>query len=218
MSIRKRIENLRSALPSHVQLVAISKNRSIEEIMEAYHSGQRFFGENRAQELIIKQPQLPGDIQWHFVGHLQSNKVKYIAPFASMIHSIDSLKLLAEVNREAAKNGRIIDCLLQFHVAREETKYGLSLDEAIIILNSDDYSQMQSIRICGVMGMASYIEDMGVVRSEFRELHSIFMKLKEQFFSRDDAFRELSMGMSHDYLIAVEEGSTLVRIGTALFE
>jgi PLP dependent protein len=185
--------------------------------MQAYETGQRLFGENKAQELIAKQTLLPIDIEWHFIGHLQTNKVKYIAPFVAMIHSIDSLKLLEEVNTEARKHGRVIDCLLQIYIAREETKFGLSPEEAGALLESPEYNDMKNIRICGVMGMASFIEDMESVRLEFGTLKTSFEQLKQKYFNNKTAFSELSMGMSQDYPVAIEEGSTMVRIGTAIF-
>jgi PLP dependent protein len=217
MGIRESINTLKESLPSHVKLIAVSKTKTVNEIFEAYQTGQRFFGENKAQELSVKYPELPKDIQWHFIGHLQTNKVKYISPFVSLIHSIDSLKLLQEVNKEAQKNNRIIDCLLQFYIAREETKFGLSYSEASEILLSPDFNELKNVTISGVMGMASFIEDMNAVRLEFKELRSIFTKLKQEFFSKDNNFKEISMGMSDDYKIAIEEGSTMVRIGTVIF-
>ncbi len=204
-------------LPAHVRLIAVSKFQAVEALLEAYQAGQRDFGENKAQECSGKAPQLPDDVRWHFIGHLQTNKVKYIAPFVTLIHSIDSLKLLIEVNKEAQKNGRVIDCLLQFHIALEETKFGLSLEEAIELLNSTEYKELQNIRIIGVMGMASFIDDMNKVRAEFAQLKSSFDFLKNNFFIEHKEFCELSMGMSHDYQIAIEEGSTMVRVGTAIF-
>jgi PLP dependent protein len=217
MGIRESINTLKESLPSHVKLIAVSKTKTVAEINEAYQAGQRLFGENKAQELSVKYPELPKDIQWHFIGHLQTNKVKYISPFVSLIHSIDSLKLLQEVNREANKNNRIIDCLLQFYIAREETKFGLSYEEASEILVSSVFCELKNVRITGVMGMASFIEDMKAVRREFKELKKIYISLKQEFFSKDDNFREISMGMSDDYKIAIEEGSTMVRIGTTIF-
>ena len=185
--------------------------------MEAYAAGHRSFGENKPQEMITKQPELPEDIEWHFIGHLQSNKVKYLAPFVAMIESVDSLKLLKEINKQATKNGRIINCLLQFHIATEETKFGLDLGEAAGILESDEYRGMQNIRICGVMGMATFTDNEEVLRKEFSVLRSIFHELKERYFRHDESFREISMGMSGDYMIAIEEGSTIVRVGTSIF-
>lgn len=198
-------------------LVAVSKTKPSSAILIFYNAGQRIFGENRVQELQEKYEILPKDIQWHLIGHLQSNKVKYIAPFVAMIHSIDSLKLLKEVNKQAAKNNRIIDCLLQFHIAKESTKFGLSLSEAKELLKSPQYAAMQHIRIVGVMGMATFTEKEAQLRTEFQQLKQIFNALKTQFFVETDDFKEISMGMSGDYELAVEEGSTMVRIGSKLF-
>jgi hypothetical protein len=204
-------------IPAGVKLVAVSKTAGIDKILSVYHEGQRAFGENRAQSLLEKQPALPQDIEWHFIGHLQTNKVKYIAPFISMIHSVDSLKLLAEIDKEAARCKRIIPCLLQFHIATEETKYGLDLSEASEMLNSPACKEMHNIRIAGVMGMATFTDDAGKVRREFGLLREYFKKLRHDFFEGDEGFREISMGMSGDYNIAIEEGSTMVRIGSAIF-
>jgi pyridoxal phosphate enzyme (YggS family) len=167
--------------------------------------------------MIRKQPDLPLDIQWHFIGHLQTNKVKYLAPFVEMIESIDSMKLLKEVNKQAKKNNRIINCLLQFHIATEESKFGLDIFEAKALLESDEYNELGNIRLCGVMGMATFVEDEDIVRNEFKHLAAIFDKIKQDYFADDNAFNEISMGMTGDYQIAIEEGSTIVRIGTAIF-
>jgi len=217
MSIEDNLRNLLKTIPDHVKLVAVSKTQSVESILHAFNTGQRIFGENKVQELSEKQPQLPTDIKWHMLGHLQTNKVKYIAPFVSLIHSVDSLKLLKEIDNEAAKNKRIIDCLLEIYIAREESKFGLTMEEALDILNSDDYKKMNHIRICGVMGVASFIDDLAIVRGEFKTLTGIFSELKSEFFPDKDYFSEISMGMSSDYQIAIEEGATMVRIGTAVF-
>lgn len=198
-------------------LVAVSKTKPNEAIMELYDHGHRVFGENRVQELVQKQEDLPKDIEWHLIGHLQSNKVKYIAPFVTMIHSIDSWKLLQEVNKQAAKNGRVIDVLLQFHIAEESSKFGLNIEEAKVILRSSDMESMQNVRICGVMGMATFTSDESQVRKEFKHLNFIFKALRAEFFPERESFKEISMGMSGDYQIAVEEGSTMVRIGSLLF-
>lgn len=203
--------------PRHVTLVAVSKTQSPERIMELYQAGQRIFGENRVQELLEKQSLLPSDIEWHLIGHLQTNKVKQVVPFVRMIHSVDSLRLLQEIDRQAAKQGCTIDCLLQFHIAQEETKFGLDETEARALLTAADFSQMRHIRICGVMGMASFSDDKTLVRSEFRTLHGIFERLQSEFFADAPYFRQISMGMSGDWRIAIEEGSTMVRIGSALF-
>ncbi|MDP2423148.1 MAG: YggS family pyridoxal phosphate-dependent enzyme [Bacteroidales bacterium] len=217
MDIAANLATLKVDIPAHVGIIAVSKTHTLHEIMEAYKAGHLVFGENRVQELIEKQPMLPGDIEWHFVGHLQSNKVKFIAPFVAMIHSVDSLKLLREINREALNNDRMIKCLLQFHIATEETKYGLDLAEAAGLLGSPDLRQMKNIKICGVMGMATFTNDMNLVRKEFQLLKSIFNQLKASHFQYDETFSEISMGMTSDYDVGIEEGSTMVRIGTAIF-
>lgn len=210
------IETLKT-IPENVQLVAVSKTKPNEDIIEAYNEGQRVFGENKVQELTTKYEELPKDIQWHMIGHLQRNKVKYIAPFVSMIHAVDSLRLLKEVNKQAKKNERVINCLLQFHIAEESTKFGLDLSEAKELLSSDEFKAMENISICGIMGMATFIDDEDQVRREFRELKKIYTELKESFFNGNDSFKEISMGMSGDYRIAIEEGSTMVRIGSTIF-
>jgi PLP dependent protein len=217
MTIRENILALKSTLPGNVRLVAVSKMKTVPEILEAYQAGQRDFGENKAQEMAAKFSELPTDIDWHFIGHLQTNKVKYIAPFVSCIHSADSLRLLLEINREALRNSRTIPCLLQFHIAEEETKFGLSLGEAESMLLSDTLKTLRNIKITGVMGMATFTENMEQVRKEFRNLRTIFEVVKEAFFKDQPSFREISMGMSDDFPIAVEEGSTMVRIGNAVF-
>jgi PLP dependent protein len=217
MGLAKNLESFKRIVPDHVRLIAVSKTQSVERISEAYLAGQRIFGENKAQELSSKQPFLPLDIQWHFIGHLQTNKVKYIASFVSMIHSIDSIKLLAEVNKLAARSNRIIDCLLQFHIATEETKFGLNYTEASELLNSSEFTALTNVRVCGVMGMATFTQDKDIVRKEFRQLKKHFDRLKSQFFPNLEYFKEISMGMSDDYIIAIEEGSTMIRIGSALF-
>ncbi len=200
-----------------VKLVAVSKTQPDEAILDVCNRGHKVFGENRVQELLAKYERLPKDIEWHLIGHLQTNKVKYIAPFVSCIHSIDSLKLLMEVDKQALMNQRVIDCLLQFHIAEEETKYGLDINEATEILSSSQFRQTQGVRICGVMGMATFTENMTQVRKEFQHLFSIFTELKRQFFNDKAYFKEISMGMSGDYREAIEEGSTMVRIGTLIF-
>ncbi len=215
--IADNIQQIIKQLPENVRLIAVSKTKPVEMLREAYDAGQRLFGENKALEMRDKHALLPEDIEWHFIGHLQTNKIKYIAPFVSLIHSIDSLALLQAVNKEAAKHNRVIDCLLQFHIATEETKFGLNLDEARQLLQSPEYQQLQSVRIVGVMGMASNTDDMDQVRREFANLKDIFDTLKQEFFAASDAFRERSMGMSGDYPVAIEEGSTLVRVGSAIF-
>ena len=197
--------------------MAVSKTKSEEDIMTLYNEGQRIFGENKAQELKGKYEHLPKDIEWHLIGHLQTNKIKYIAPFVSLIHSIDSHDLLKEVNKHAIKHERVLNCLLQFHIAQEETKFGFLLDECEAMLNDPDFADMQNIKICGVMGMASLTDNQEQIRQEFRTLRQYFNLLKEKYFSDNPDFKELSMGMSDDYPIAMEEGSTLIRVGSAIF-
>jgi pyridoxal phosphate enzyme (YggS family) len=217
MTIGKNIEQIISSLPENVTLVAISKTKPNEDIMAAYEVGQRIFGENKVQELTQKYDELPKDIEWHFIGHLQTNKIKYIAPFVTLIHAVDSLKLLKAIEKEASKNDRVINVLLQFHIAEEETKFGLNLDEAEAILTSDELNSLKNVEICGVMGMATNTDDENQVKREFRNLKEIFDLLKEKYFSESSHFSELSMGMSGDYKIAVEEGSTMVRVGSNIF-
>ena len=201
-----------------VTLVAVSKTKPVSDIEALYALGQRDFGENYVQELVEKQAILPADIHWHFIGHLQSNKVKYIAPFVYMIHGVDSLKLLQTINRQGAMHNRKIRCLLQVHIAVEETKFGLDKIELMNLLNeiSGEHT-LENVQVCGLMGMASFSDDLQKVRGEFRVLKKLFDEVKEKFFYHDDLFEELSMGMSGDYEIAVEEGSTMVRIGSLLF-
>lgn len=204
-------------IPANVKLVVVTKTRSIDEILIVYNSGVLDFGENKVQELLSKQPLLPPDVNWHLIGHLQTNKVKYIAPFVHLIHSVDSLKLLLEINNQAKKNNRIIDCLLQVYIAKEETKFGLDNAEIISLLSSESISNLQNVRITGLMGMATFTDNTNQIRLEFRKLKEIFKELKATFFSGKEYFTQISMGMSGDYKIAIEEGSTIVRIGTAIF-
>lgn len=203
----------------HVTLVAVSKTKPVDDIMALYELGQRDFGENYVQELVDKEAQLPKDIRWHFIGHLQSNKVKYIAPFVHLIHGVDSEKLLKEINKQAAKLNRVIDVLLQIHIAKEETKFGLDAEELNILINTNgsELHELKNVRICGLMGMASFSEDMNLVRNEFQYLKSLFDKANAQSSMLDVQLTTLSMGMSSDYKIAIEEGSTMVRIGSLLF-
>lgn len=215
--ITEKIKELQDTLPASVRLVAVSKFHPQSSVEEAYAAGQRVFGESKVQEVTAKAEALPKDIEWHFIGHLQTNKVKYIAPFVRLIHSVDSLKLLAEINRCAEKNNRVIDCLLQVYIAQEDTKYGLDLEDCRTILTNELFLQMENIRIVGVMGMATFCDDETQIRSEFRTLKSVFDSLKKEFFSEKPYFKEISMGMSDDYPIAIEEGSTLVRIGSSIF-
>ncbi|NOQ24596.1 MAG: YggS family pyridoxal phosphate-dependent enzyme [Bacteroidales bacterium] len=217
MGVSENIKHfLSNEIPSNVKLVAVSKTKPIDAIREAYQSGYKIFGENKVQELADKYNELPKDIEWHMIGHMQSNKVKYIAPFVSLIHGIDSFKLLSVINKEGEKNNRKINCLLQFHIAKEETKFGLSIEEAKEFLQSEEFKKLNNITICGVMGMATYTENEEAIRSEFKELVYIFNELKNTFFPVSD-FKEISMGMSGDYKIAIEEGATMVRIGSLLF-
>ena len=208
MSIAQNIVQLKTSLPQGVTLVAVSKFHPVEALWEAYNAGQRVFGESRAQELSAKQKVLPEDIEWHFIGPLQSNKVKDIAPFIHLIHSIDSLKLLAEVNKQAKKHDRTIRVLLEIHVAQEESKE---------LLRDESSAEFQHIRICGLMGMATNTDDTGLIREEFRNIHDLFIELKETLCKDNVDFKEISMGMSHDYPIAIQEGSTLIRVGTSIF-
>jgi pyridoxal phosphate enzyme (YggS family) len=216
-TITGNILKIKQNLPDHVMLVAVSKTKSNEDIMEAYNSGHRIFGENKVQELTSKYEELPKDIRWHFIGHLQSNKVKYIAPFVSLIHAVDSLKLLKAINKEAVKNERIVDCLLQFHIAEEESKFGLNWKKAEDILTSDVYKSLSNVRIVGVMGMATFTDDKLKITDEFKRLYRFFDSLKSEYFSDSEFFKELSMGMSNDYLLALAQGSTMVRIGSTIF-
>ena len=216
MSIRENLAQLKESLPEGVKLVAVSKTKPIEDIKAAYDAGHKIFGENKAQEMINKQPELPEDIEWHFIGHLQSNKVKYLAPFVSMIHSVDRKKILKEINKEAKKNDRVIDCLLQFHIAEEESKFGLSMDEAREMIESEAFQEYANVKIRGVMGMATFTDDTDQVRREFKELKKIFDRLQTEYFD-NESFTEISMGMSGDYPIAIEEGSTIVRVGSKIF-
>jgi len=217
MTIENNLNKIKTSLPDGVKLVAVSKTKSNEEIMEAYQTGQRIFGENKVQELVRKWESLPKDIEWHFIGHLQSNKVRMIAPFVAMIHSVDSLKILKTINDEAKHAGKVIPCLLQFHIASEESKFGFSYEEVVQLLTALKSSDIENITISGVMGMATFTDDVELIRKEFSTLHEIFQNLEDVFFRGNDNFREISMGMSDDYLYAVENGSTLVRIGSTIF-
>jgi len=215
--IKAHLEEIRSSLTASTVLIAVSKTHPTERIMEAYEAGQRDFGENKVQELVEKYEVLPKDIRWHMIGHLQSNKVKYIAPFVHLIHGVDSFNLLKEINKQGQKNGRRISCLLQFHIAQEDTKFGLSLEEAEAFLAGPEFSLLNHVRICGVMGMATFTENTTQIRQEFQNLHSIYQELLSNYFSSNAEFKEISMGMSDDYTIAIEEGSTLIRVGSKIF-
>jgi len=217
MSVKENIINFKDQLPESVKLIAVSKTKPNSLIMEAYDAGQRIFGENKVQDLAAKQPELPTDIRWHFIGHLQRNKVKFIASFVDTIHAVDSLKLLKEINKQAVNNNRTINCLLQFHIAEEESKFGLNMPEAEAILNNDDFKNLQNIKICGVMGMATYTNNLDQVRKEFNNLKTYFNKIKSTYYREQTDFVDISMGMSGDYKIAIDEGSTMIRIGSSIF-
>lgn len=208
---------IQASIPTDVILIAVSKTKPVSDILTIYRAGHRHFGENKAQELAKKYEELPKDISWHFIGHLQTNKVKYLAPFVEYIHAVDSLKLLKEINKEAAKNERIIKCLLQFHISEEDSKFGLNFEEAQEILESKTFIELRNISICGVMGMATFTDDENQIRNEFQNLAGYFQVLKSHYFKFNNNFKEISMGMSGDYKIAIEEGSTMVRIGSSIF-
>ena len=209
MSIKDNLLKIKSTLPEHVTLVAVSKTKPVADLMEAYNAGQRIFGENKIQEMTEKWEQMPKDIQWHMIGHIQTNKVKFMAPYVSLIHGVDSLKLLEEINKQALKNNRIIDCLLQIHIAEEESKFGLNNDELADLLVSESFKNLKNINIVGLMGMATFTENQIQIKKEFEHLKSIFDQLKN--------LKTLSMGMSGDYQLAIECGSTMVRIGSSIF-
>ena len=215
--IAGNIDFLKSQLPCTVRLVAVSKTKPVSDIMNAYNKGQRYFGENRVQELLNKKELLPPDIKWHLIGHLQSNKVKYIVPFISMIQSVDSYKLLITINSEAIKIKKVVDCLLQIHIAAEETKFGFTMYELNESLQSDIILKLSNVRICGVMGMATFTSDTDQVKKEFRYLRDCFHSLKDTYFKTSTYFKEISMGMSGDFKIAIQEGSTMVRVGSLIF-
>jgi len=218
MSIADNLSKYKTELEaSGVQLIAVSKFQQADAVLEAYNAGQRVFGENIVQELVEKQAQLPGDIRWHLIGHLQTNKVKYIAPFISMIESVDSLKLLTEINKQAAKNNRVIDCLLQIYIADEDSKFGLGFDEAVELLRSEEFLAMKHVRIRGLMGIATNNASERQTSEEFKELKVLFDGIKVSYFRKDEYFNEISMGMSADYKLAVTAGSTMVRIGSSIF-
>lgn len=217
MNIQTNLAKLKSEIPENVKIVAVSKTKTCEEIMKAYNTGHRIFGENKVQEIVEKYEKLPKDIEWHFIGHLQTNKVKFIAPFIKLIHGVESLKLLKEIDKRAAQNNRVIDCLLQIHLAKEDTKFGFSKKEVIELIENQELQQLKNIRIIGLMGMATYTFDDVIVSNEFNELKSIFQYLKENNFKNADEFTEISMGMSGDYKIALKCGTTMVRIGSSIF-
>ena len=217
MSIQTNLKEVLATLPPHVRLVAVSKFHPNEALQEAYDAGQRIFGESKVQEMTQKYESLPKDIEWHFIGHLQSNKIKYMAPYVAMIHGVDSFKLLVEINKQAVKVGRIIPCLLQIHIAQEETKFGFSFEECKEMLASGEWKELKNITLCGLMGMATNTEDEKEIRKEFQSLGKFFQTIKQEYFSEAPDFKEISMGMSDDYPIAIEHGSTLVRVGSRIF-
>lgn len=215
--VKEQIQQIKENLPTQVTLVAVSKTKPNELILEAYEAGQRIFGENRVQELVDKHEALPKDIEWHMIGHLQRNKVKYIAPFVHLIHGVDSLRLLVEINKQAAKCNRVQKVLLQFHIAQESTKFGFDLEEAQQALKSQDFEELENIEIIGVMGMATFTSDQRQVRDEFHSLKEIYDELKSSHFADQESFKEISMGMSGDYEIAIDRGSTMIRVGSSIF-
>ena len=217
MSISDNILKIKQSIPETVCLVAVSKTKPVGSILQAYDANQRIFGENKVQELCTKQAELPDDIQWHYIGHLQSNKVKYIASFISLIHSVDSLKLMQEINKEALKHNRTIHCLFEFHIASEDSKFGLTYQAVKTLLDTPEYLKMENISIDGVMGMATYTDDTKIIHSEFQNLKKIFDQLQKEYFQGQEHFKIISMGMSDDYPIAIQEGSTMIRIGSSIF-
>lgn len=217
MSIKDNIISYNNKINGNARLIAVSKTKPVEDLQQAYEAGQRLFGENKALEMRDKHEVLPKDIRWHFIGHLQTNKVKYIAPFVELIHSVDSLHLLQQINKEAIKNNRVIDCLLQIDIAHEETKFGLEEAEADELLSSEEFAKLENVRICGLMGIGSITDDKNKTKKEFNNLKEYFLKAKEKFFKSKTYFCELSMGMSEDFEIALQEGATLVRIGSSIF-
>lgn len=217
MSILRNIQQIRNHIPANVKLVCVSKFHPESAVLEAYDAGERIFGESRVQELLDKQPNLPADIHWHFIGHLQTNKIKYIVPFVDLIHGVDSLKVLKEIDKQAENAGRVVSCLLQVHIAQEETKFGFSAGELAEMLESDEFREMKNVEISGLMGMATLTDNSSQIRQEFRKLKVLRDEIKQLYFTLNNSFTELSMGMSDDYLIAIEEGSTMIRIGTSIF-
>jgi len=217
MSIASQFKKIQESLPKEVTLVAVSKTKPDDNLMEAYEAGARILGENKVQELVGKHERLPKDIEWHMIGHLQSNKVKYIAPFVSLIHAVDSIKLLKEINKEAKKNDRIIDCLIQLHIAQEDSKFGFNAENIEEIVQEIETKDWQNIRIVGLMGMATFTDNKAQIHQEFRTLKQSFDQLKAGIYKSNSDFNEISMGMSGDYQIAIEEGSTMVRVGSSIF-
>lgn len=217
MDIQQNLKEVLTDIPQHVRLVAVSKFHPKEAIEAAYTAGQRIFGESKVQELTEKYTALPKDIEWHFIGHLQTNKVKYIAPYIKMIHAVDTYKLLTEIDRQAAKVDRNIACLLEIHIAKEESKYGFTLQSCRDMLKEGSWKELKNITLSGVMGMATNTDDTNQIRQEFKTLHDFFIELKQTYFNEENTFKEISMGMSHDYRLAIEEGSTLIRVGSKIF-
>lgn len=215
--IAENLNSVRVTLKDGVELVAVSKYHPVEDLQEAYDAGQRVFGESHVQEMVAKHGVLPQDIKWHFIGHLQTNKVKYVVPFVCLIHSVDSLRLLREIDKQAMKAGRVVDVLLQLHVAKEETKFGFSSDEVLALLEDKEWRTMEGVRIVGLMAMATNTDNEGMIAEEFESVRVLFDVVKSRFFAEEPSFKEISMGMSGDYQIAQEHGSTLVRIGSMIF-
>ena len=216
MTIKDNLNNIKSSLPEHVTLVAVSKTKPVSDLMEAYNAGQRIFGENKIQEMVEKHEQMPKDVEWHMIGHVQRNKVKYMADFVSLIHGVDNFKLLKEINKQAKKCNRIINCLLQIKIAEEDSKFGMSKNDASTLLQSDEFSELKNIKIVGLMGMATFTDDIAQVESEFKFLKTTFEELK-QLETRNCKLKTLSMGMSGDYKLAIEYGSNMIRVGSSIF-
>jgi pyridoxal phosphate enzyme (YggS family) len=217
MNIEKYKQLVSEIKPYGARLIAVSKTKPVEDILALYQAGQKIFGENKVQELVSKYEVLPKEIEWHLIGHLQTNKVKYIAPFVALIHSVDSLKLLQEINKQAEKNNRLIPCLLQIFIATEETKFGLSDEELFQLLDSKEFASLKNVQICGLMGMASNADDDKKIEEEFSGLKNLFDRVKQKYFAQEPSFKELSMGMSSDYKIALKQGATLIRVGSIIF-
>lgn len=216
-SVVENYYKIKNTLPENVKIVVVTKTQPIEKILEIYNIGHKIFGENKVQELKEKKELLPDDVEWHMIGHLQTNKVKYIAPYINLIHSVDSLNLLKIINKEAIKNNRIINCLLQIKIAKEETKYGMSYEELIELLSSNELKELKNIKIIGLMSMATYTDDYSIIRSEYKYFSEVFENIKAMFFKEDINFKEKSIGMSNDYKIALDYGATIIRIGTLIF-
>lgn len=215
--IKDNLQSVREHIPAYMQLVCVSKFHPDEAVLEAYHAGERIFGESKVQEMCGKYERLPKDIRWHFIGHLQTNKIKFIIPFVELIHGVDSYNLLVEINKQAKKANRIVNCLLQIHIAKEETKFGFSAEELLEILDSGKWKTLENVNICGLMGMATFTDNKNQVRAEFKNLKELFDRVKTIYFASDSSFKEISMGMSDDFELAIEEGSTMVRVGSSIF-